>query len=114
MYAPLLCGGRALGVLCVDNPHRDSAFSDDDLRLLVAIAHQAAVFIANRQEQDELRDKVAGLERLPTWFAPKLREQLLKVAVWVERSVRRIVLHFPQSFPWRDAWQQLAHTLRTS
>jgi hypothetical protein len=36
---------------------------------------------------------------------------LLKIAVWVERSVRRIVLHFPEAFPWRDAWQQLAHAL---
>jgi hypothetical protein len=40
-----------------------------------------------------------------------LRERLLKVAVWVERSVRRIVLHLPQSFPWRDAWQHLARAL---
>ncbi len=37
-----------------------------------------------------------------------LRERLLKVAVWVERSVRRIVLHFPTSFPWRPTWRQIA------
>ena len=29
-----------------------------------------------------------------------LRERLLKLGVWVERSVRRIVLHLPQSFPY--------------
>ncbi|MGH8519348.1 MAG: IS1380 family transposase [Panacagrimonas sp.] len=40
-----------------------------------------------------------------------LRARLLKLAVWVERSVRRIVLHFPQACPWRDAWQQLARAL---
>ena len=28
-----------------------------------------------------------------------LRERLLKVAVWVERSVRRVVLHLPTAFP---------------
>ena len=28
-----------------------------------------------------------------------LRERLLKLAVWVERSVRRIVLHLPRRFP---------------
>jgi DDE family transposase len=39
---------------------------------------------------------------------PTLRERLLKVAVWVERSVRRIVLHLPQRFPWIAPWQQLA------
>ncbi len=33
-----------------------------------------------------------------------LRERLVKIAIWVERSVRRIVLHLPQAFPWRDTW----------
>ena len=42
---------------------------------------------------------------------PTLRERLLKVAVWVDRSVRRIVLHFPTAFPWRAPWQQLARAL---
>src|SRR6266849_4115074 len=37
-----------------------------------------------------------------------LRERLIKLAVWVERSVRRIVLHLPLSFPWLPAWRQLA------
>jgi len=37
-----------------------------------------------------------------------LRERLLKVGVWIERSVRRIVLHFPTSFPWQPTWRQLA------
>ena len=40
-----------------------------------------------------------------------LRERLLKLGAWVERSVRRIVLHLPQAFPWRDAWQHLARAL---
>jgi len=40
-----------------------------------------------------------------------LRERLLKVAVWVERSVRRIVLHLPTAFPWLRPWQQLAQAL---
>jgi putative tryptophan/tyrosine transport system substrate-binding protein len=40
-----------------------------------------------------------------------LRERLLKVAVWVQRSVRRIVLHFPAAFPWRPTWRHLACAL---
>jgi hypothetical protein len=40
-----------------------------------------------------------------------LRERLLKVAVWVERSVRRIVLHLPTAFPWLHPWRQLAQAL---
>jgi hypothetical protein len=37
-----------------------------------------------------------------------LRERLVKLAVWVERSVRRIVLHLPTDFPWRSTWHRLA------
>ena len=40
-----------------------------------------------------------------------LRERLFKLAVWVERSVRRIVLHLPTAFPWRSSWQHLAAAL---
>jgi hypothetical protein len=37
-----------------------------------------------------------------------LRERLVKLAVWVQRSARRIVLHLPLSFPWLPTWRQLA------
>ena len=40
-----------------------------------------------------------------------LRERLIKLAVWVERSVRRIVLHLPAAFPWQREWQQLARAV---
>lgn len=40
-----------------------------------------------------------------------LRERLLKLAVWVERSTRRIVLHLPRSAPWRQDWCQVARAL---
>lgn len=37
-----------------------------------------------------------------------LRERLLKLAVRVERTVRRIVLHLPQHFGWQAEWQHIA------
>lgn len=40
-----------------------------------------------------------------------LRERLLKLAGWVERSVRRIVLHLPTSFPWLPTRQHLARAV---
>jgi hypothetical protein len=40
-----------------------------------------------------------------------LREQLLKLGVWVQASVRRIVLHLPASCPRRRDWQHIAHAL---
>jgi hypothetical protein len=40
-----------------------------------------------------------------------LRERLLKLGVWVERSVRRIVLHLPVAFPYRNEWSRIARVL---
>ena len=40
-----------------------------------------------------------------------LRERLLKLGVWVERSVRRIVLHLPHAFAYRSEWQRIARSL---
>lgn len=37
-----------------------------------------------------------------------LRLRLLKLAAWVEVSVRRIVLHLPRHFPGREAWLRIA------
>jgi hypothetical protein len=37
-----------------------------------------------------------------------LRNRLLKLAAWVEVSVRRIVIHLPRRFPGRPAWLRLA------
>lgn len=40
-----------------------------------------------------------------------LRERLLKLGVWLERSVRRVVLHLPDSAPWRSEWRHIARSL---
>ncbi|HZD52636.1 MAG TPA: IS1380 family transposase [Woeseiaceae bacterium] len=40
-----------------------------------------------------------------------LRERLLKLAVWVERSTRRLVFHLPDSAPWRSDWCRIARAL---
>jgi hypothetical protein len=40
-----------------------------------------------------------------------LRERLIKLGVWVEESVRRIVLHLPASFPFAHDWHRLARAL---
>jgi hypothetical protein len=57
----------------------------------------------------EIRVRAAGTE-LAAAQVSTLRERLLKLAVWVERSVRRIVLHFPVTFPWLDCWKKIAQT----
>jgi hypothetical protein len=37
-----------------------------------------------------------------------LRDRLLKIGAWVERSVRRIVLHLPTSCAWANDWRRIA------
>ena len=55
----------------------------------------------------ELRRRAQGTA-CATAQVSTLRERLLKLAVWVEGSVRRLVLHLPQFAPWRDAWHRVA------
>jgi len=80
MYAPLLWRDKALGAICVDNPQPDSTFTDDDLRLMLTVAHYAAMAVANLQLQEDLRRNTKLLERLLTNFSPKIRERLLEKA----------------------------------
>jgi Transposase DDE domain group 1 len=58
----------------------------------------------------ELRRRAAGTTCADAQVTT-LRERLLKLAVWVERSVRRIVLHLPMTFPWRSTWRQMARAV---
>jgi hypothetical protein len=79
-----------------------SQFLANQFRLLLTLAAYILV--------QALRSHAAGTACASAQVAT-LRERLLKVAVWVERSVRRIVLHFPVSFPWQPTWRQLARAV---
>lgn len=48
IYVPLLWQGKIWGVLCVDNPRRDGVFTENDLRLLLAVGQYAAQALAHR------------------------------------------------------------------
>ena len=58
----------------------------------------------------ELRRRAAGTACADAQVTT-LRERVLKLAVWIERSVRRIVLHLPATFPWLPTWQRLARAV---
>ena len=79
-----------------------SRFAANRLRLLFSVA----AYVLFQVLQGVARTTAVGTAQVWT-----LRERLLKVAVWIERSVRRIVLHLPQAFPWRDTWRDLAQAL---
>ena len=58
----------------------------------------------------ELRLKAKGTN-LANAQVSTLRERLLKLAVWIQRSTRRIIFHLPDSAPWRQEWIQIARAL---
>ena len=58
----------------------------------------------------ELRRRAAGTSCADAQVST-LRERLVKLAVRVERSVRRIVLHLPVYFPWRTDWTTIAQAV---
>jgi adenylate cyclase len=80
MYVPLIWKGQVMGVACVDNSDGGTIFTADDLRLMLAVAHYAAMAAMQNQLQDELRRNAMLLGRLLTNFSPKIRDTLLSRA----------------------------------
>ena len=82
-----------------------SRFWANQLRVLMT----AAAYVL----MQELRTHAAGTscERAQV---STLRERLIKLGVWVEESVRRIVLHLPASCPSASAWRRIALSLGAS
>jgi hypothetical protein len=76
-----------------------SAFMANQLRVLLT----AAAYVL----MQELRLSARGGECARAQVST-LRERLLKLGVWVESSVRRIVLHLPLSFVYRNDWMRIA------
>ena len=77
-------------------------FGANQFRVLLALA--AYILF---QELRRRAGKTASADAQVT----TLRERLIKLAVWVERSARRIVLHLPLAVPWRSTWRQLARAV---
>jgi len=76
-----------------------SRFLGNQFRLLLTLAAYILV--------QALRDHAAGTACAAAQVTT-LRDRLVKVAVWIERSVRRIVLHLPTAFPWLPTWREIA------
>jgi hypothetical protein len=78
----------------------DSNFLANQLRVL-ATATAYVLF-------QELRLRVRRTEFARAQVST-LRQRLLKIGARVVESVRRLVLHLPAAFPWRDTWRAVAH-----
>ena len=80
MYVPLVWKGQTLGAVCVDNSEGGTLFTADDLRLMLAVTHYAAMAAMQTQLQNDLRRNAALLGRLLTNFSPSIRDKLLSRA----------------------------------
>jgi len=49
--------------------------------------------------------------RLRTAQVTAARERLIKLGAWFKTSTRRIVIHLPDTAPWRDEWVTIAGRL---
>src|SRR2546425_12682734 len=79
-----------------------SRFLANQFRVLLTLA----AYILFQELQRRARGTACADAQVTT-----LRERLIKLAVWVERSVRRVVLHLPATYPWLSTWRQLARAL---
>lgn len=79
MYAPLILKEEVLGVVYVDNFETKSVFNEDDLRLLMAMASQAALFVKNQALQQELRRQEIVRSNLLRQFSPQVAGRLEKM-----------------------------------
>jgi adenylate cyclase len=75
MYAPLMWRGHTLGALCVDN-ETGGSFSGDDLRLLQAVAHHAAMAVANLELHETQREQMEVFNNMLKLVSPQLGERL--------------------------------------
>jgi adenylate cyclase len=81
MYAPLLWNNEVLGVLCVDNSEACPPFQGDDLRLLQAVAHHAAMAVAHHYAREDLRRHAEFTNRFfSSRFPPSVRNKLMNEA----------------------------------
>jgi adenylate cyclase len=80
MYAPLVWQDQALGVICLETKQAGETFRTDDLQLLVAVAHHAAMAIANHQLQQDLQQESTLLGRLLTNYSPQVRKRIIDKA----------------------------------
>jgi hypothetical protein len=79
-----------------------TSFWANQLRVLMA----AAAYVLLQEVR--LNAALTTLARAQVWT---LRERLLKLGARVVASVRRIVVHLPESFPWKSDFQQIAAAL---
>ena len=83
VYVPLVVGGRATGVISVQNLDREHAFTESDVRLLTTLAGSLSVALENARLFEETRQRAAELA-IVNDFGQALAEQM-QLDVLIER-----------------------------
>ena len=79
-----------------------TSFLANQLRVLMT----AAAYVLMQELRLHARHTSCARAQVST-----LRLRLLKLGVWIEASVRRIVLHLPITTPFADDWQRIARSV---
>jgi adenylate cyclase len=77
MYAPLLWQDEAFGVICAESCSLEDVFDEEDLRLIVFMAHYAAMAVGSHRLQEKLRQESVLSAKLLRQFSPKVAERIL-------------------------------------
>src|SRR5690606_18353052 len=77
-------------------------FWANQLRVLLT----AAAYALMQELRLRARDTCCARSQVST-----LRDRLLKLGVWIETSVRRVVLHLPMGAPFADEWRRIARSI---
>ncbi len=79
-----------------------SSFLANQLRVL----QSATAYVLYQELRLRVKDRQLARAQVTT-----LRERLSKLGAVVRESVSRIVLSFPESYPWKAAWYGVARSL---
>jgi adenylate cyclase len=77
MCAPLWNQDQIIGIIHVDTPFRANAFTEDDLDLLTALAHYAAVAVDRSRLQQKIVAEERKRERLGRFLSPQVTNRII-------------------------------------
>lgn len=91
MCTPILIKGKSVGVITLDSFRSSLPFTKEDVKLVTAISHQAAVALEKANLYQEKEKTVAKLQRLNHIITQK--NELLSRTVEIHNTLANLVLH---------------------
>lgn len=83
LSVPLSAEDRVIGVVNLNNRRSEVPFTEDDLELLTAMAHQAALAIRNARSFQEVRHQRRTVERLLDEVTRAQEEERMRIALQI-------------------------------